>query len=440
MNTTLLVENNQELESFYSLNLQTWVGTEILPKKEAKFCSKLFEQDVKIDLVITKARNGLEKSAEAMYEMIKQSGKSIPLIVIGKSTLTDEQAVHLPSGLDIKPLIQATGKALQVTAKDMANFVVPDYFAIPINYFLSLKRSATDVYEEDIDSPGQYKKKLDEFQEFDPSLIKTYIQEGVANLYVMKNDRLTFVTNVTQELVAKIDLEDLNEDEQVSAAEMGQKLLTSKLGRLGITEETTKLANKQLRMMTLAAKKSPKMGRLLARLMKNRAGYLFKHSQILTYICSHLMDNIDWGNEEQKKKINFIAFFHDILLENDEQAQIHSEKELRDSGLDDDAKNIVKSHAQKAAELVVKFPSAPMGADVIVRQHHGITHGIGFSDTYGGNLSPMTIVFILAEELTDHIIKSGKELNMEKVLSTMREKYPTQRFQKIIDVMETISI
>ena len=440
MNTTLLVENNQELESFYSLNLQTWVGTTIIPKKEAKFCYKVFEDGSQIDLIITKARNGLEKSAEAIFEMIQKSGRNIPLIVVGKSTLTDESVIHLQSGLDIKPLIQAAGKALNVTAQNMAQLQVPEYFAIPINYFLSLKRSVTDVYEEDIDHAGSYIKKMDEYQEFEPSLIKSYIQEGVASLYVKKHDRLYFVTNVSQELVAKIEMAELNDDEQLSAAEMGQKLLSAKLNRLGITEETTKLANKQLKMMSNTAKKYPKMGKLLGRLMRNQAGYLFKHSQIQTYVCSHLMDNIDWGNEEQKKKISFIAFFHDILLENDEQAQIHTEKQLKESGLDAASMELVNSHAQKAAELFIKYPGAPMGADAIIRQHHGITHGVGFATTYGGNLSPMVIVFILAEELTDNIIRSGKELKMEKVLLSMREKYPTQRFQKIIDIMDTLSI
>jgi hypothetical protein len=440
MNTTLLVENNQELESFYSINLQTWVGTSILPKKEAKFCSKLFEEDIQIDLIITKARNGLEKSAEALFEMIQKSGKKIPLIVIGKSTLTDESVIHLQSGLDIKRLISTSAKALNITAQVMANLQVPEYFAIPIHYFLSLKRAATDVYEEDTDNLGSFTKQMEGFQDFDQNLIKTYIQNGVENLYVKRNDRLEFVTNVTQEIVTKIGTSELNDDEHLSASEMGKKLLSAKLSRIGITEETTKLANKQLKMMALTSKKYPKMGKLLARLMRNQAGYLFQHSQILTYICTHMMENIDWGNAEQKKKISFVAFFHDILLENDEQAQIHSEKDLKNSGLDSRQVELVNSHAQKAAELMIKYPGAPMGADAIIRQHHGITHGIGFSDTYGGNLSPMVIVFILAEELTDIIIKSGKELKMEKVLLFLREKYPTQRFQKIIDIMETLAI
>lgn len=440
MKTTLLVENNPELESFYSLNLQTWVGTSIIPKKEAKFCSKLFEENTNIDLIITKARNGLEKSAEALAKMIEDSGRKIPLIVIGKSTLTDPKIIHLPSGLEIKPLIQQTAKSLDVTAKDMANQVVPDYFAIPINYFLSIRRSVTDVYEESIDLPGTYLKKIEEFQEFQPQLIKKYIQAGVTNLFVQKNDRLRFVTNVTQELVAKIDNLELNEDEQITAQEMGQKLLSEKLNRIGVNEETVELANKQLRSMIQTIKTYPKMGKLLGRLLKNKSGYLYKHTQILTFVCSHLMSNIDWGNEEQIKKINFIAFFHDILLQDDEQAQIHNEKDLKRSKLSDEKKELINSHAQRAAELVAKYPHAPMGTDAIIRQHHGITHGIGFSTTYGGNLSPMSIVFILAEELTDHIIKSGKMLNMEQVINQLREKYPTQRFQKIIDIMETIAI
>lgn len=442
MKTTLLVENNPELESFYSLNLQTWVGTTIIPKKEAKFCHKLLsENGSTIDLIITKSRNGLEKSAEALHKMVKDLKLNIPIIIIGRSTLEENTSlIHLASGLEIKSLIQATAKSLGVTAQDMARQKVPDHFAIPINYFLSLRRSVTNVFEESIDKPGVYLKKIDEFQEFDQSLIKTYIQQGVANLYVLKEDRLKFVTNVTQELVAKIEEADLNEDEQINAAEMGQKLLSQKLNRIGVTEETTELASKQLRSMTSTCKKFPKMGKLLNRLIKNKAGYLYKHSQLLTFVCTHLMSNIDWGNEEQIKKINFIAFFHDILLETDEQASIHSEKDLKTSKLSEEAKALVNTHAQKTAELVAKYPHAPMGSDVIIRQHHGIVHGVGFSTTYGGNLSPMTIVFILAEELTDHIIKSGNKLKMDEIINNMREKYPTQRFQKIIDVMEKISI
>ena len=224
---------------------------------------------------------------------------------------------------------------------------------------------------------------------------------------------------------------ELNDDEQISAAEMGQKLLNAKLTRIGITEETTILANKQLKMMSQTAKKYPKMGKLLGRLVRNKAGYLFKHSQILTYICSHLMDNIDWGNEEQKKKISFIALFHDILLENDEQAQIYTEKELKESGFNPATTERINSHAQKAAELIVKYPGAPMGVDAIIRQHHGVSHGIGFAKTYGGNLSPMVIIFLLAEELTGEILIQVKSLKWTEYFYLCEKSTQLKDFKRL---------
>lgn len=45
------------------------------------------------------------------------------------------------------------------------------------------------------------------------------------------------------------------------------------------------------------------------KMLRNRSGYLYKHSQILMYVCSHLMDNIDWGNEDQKRKLTLSVSF-----------------------------------------------------------------------------------------------------------------------------------
>src|SRR5690606_13376992 len=111
-------------------------------------------------------------------------------------------------------------------------------------------------------------------------------------------------------------------------------------------------------------------------MINNKSGYLFKHTQILTYVCLHIIKNIDWGSPEQEEKICFISLFHDIVLENDEMAQIHSTQELRSAKLNTQERMLVERHAQMSAELVAKFPHSPMGADQIIRQHHGMLNGI----------------------------------------------------------------
>ena len=119
---------------------------------------------------------------------------------------------------------------------------------------------------------------------------------------------------------------------------------------------------------------------------------------------------------------------------------IHTEADLKASELTDAEKEHVKKHAQRSAELIAKYPGAPMASDVVIRQHHGVPHGIGFSETYSANLSPMSIVFILAHDFTDYIIRSGDELDISAKIKQMRSRYSTQRFQKIIDHIEKVSM
>lgn len=438
MKLILLVENNAQLNQFYKLNLQTWVGVKLVESQSAEDACQLMDQNPNISLVITKARIGKEQTAEIINKYISFNRPEISQIVIGASSLDASNATHLPTGLDIKPLVQTTAKLLDVTAKDMAELQVPQYYSIPISYFEFLKRTVTDVYIKD--ESGSFQLALTEYDDFAEGLIDSYIKNQTEYLFVNKQDRLKFVSNVTQELVAKIDLNDLDDNEQIQAAESNQSLLQQKLIRLGITEETVSLAQKNLKSVMNNVKKFPRLKKLMAKLLANKASYLFKHIQILTFIGTEIMGHIDWGNDEQKEKIAFIAFFHDIVLENDEQALIRSNQELKRANMDQSQKDLVNKHAQMAAELISKYPHAPMGVDTIIRQHHGINHGLGFSDTYGGNLSPMAVVFIIAEEFTGEILKSDNKLDIPAIITNLREKYTTQRFKKIIDAFEKVPL
>ena len=138
--------------------------------------------------------------------------------------------------------------------------------------------------------------------------------------------------------------------------------------------------------------------------------------------------------------MSFIAFFHDIVLENDQQAQIKSTLELKKVLIEPSAKLLVEKHAQMAAEFVAKFPHAPMGSDQIIRQHHGTLNGVGFSEHYGANVSPVAVVFIVAEEFTRIILKreTGPFDRME-MLRELKEEFPTSRFQKVIDTLQSVT-
>src|SRR5690554_269297 len=392
---TLLVEDDDQLAQFYQLNLKVWVGAKVRRASSIKELETFLQKNKNVSLIVT--RSAYSSIARDYIEA--DNLRDIAHIHVGQEPIAD--SIHVENGLDIQSLVKAAAKALSVTAADMAKLKVPDYFPIDIECFHYVDSPVCDVFA--VDS-GKYKLQFAQDEELSKTKLAALIKAGHDSLYVLKNNRLKTVANISQEVVSKVGPSALNENENLTANEMGQKLLQHKLAKIGITEETTELARKNLANMVRSAKSHPRMSRLLERLMSNKAGYLYTHSQLLMYVCDHLMNHIDWCNEEQKKTINFVAFFHDIALTSDEQAMIHSEEQLKRSNLGEKEKELVKRHAQIAAELVQRFPQTPMGADAIIRQHHGIAHGVGFSEHYGGNLSPMTIVFILAEDFTDHVI------------------------------------
>ncbi len=440
MSLTLLVENNPKIESFYRLNLFTWLGLETVAHKKGDDALRYLEDHAsEIKLIIVRSKIEKENTSKLLIEYLRVKNLTIPVIIIGPGDFPE--LTQIPNSLDLKLLIKAAAAALNITAKEMTAKVVPEFFPIPIEHFHSLKRSVCPVFSADPQSKDNYPPCFEKGKDFDPNVLSTFEAAGVKNLYVNKLDRLSFVSNLTSEIISTLKPDELSEDEQISAADKSIELLSKKLLTLGVTEETIALAKKNLDGIRANVKKNPKLSKLMERLLSNKTSYLYQHTQILTYVSLHIIKNIDWGTPEQEDKISFIAFFHDIALEDDLQAQIKSTLDLKKSNFTPEAKALVEKHAQLSAEFASKFPHAPMGSDQIIRQHHGQLNGIGFSDHFGANVSPISIVFIVAEEFTRIIMKrESGPFNREEMLKELKEEFPTSRFAKVVEKLQSLSI
>jgi|GEM_PF-1456902 len=441
LSLTLLVENNSKLQSVYVLNLTTWLGLSIITKKNSnEAIEHLKATPEKINLIIVRSIIEKNEAAKAMVDFVQKSGLQIPIIEIGPGAEVPGCFAHVPNSLQIKILIQSCARALNITAKDMSLKEVPDFFPIPMIYFKIIKRTISTIYSQDEENPSKFNVVIKKSEPIDSAVIDQLIQNNVIELYVDKLDRLEFVNHLTSELMALLGKSEVSGDEEITATDKSMELLSKKLLSIGVNEETIKLAHKNMETVRRNVKSHSKLSKLLERLLSNKTSYLFKHTQILTYVCLHIIKNIDWGSPEQEEKVSFIAFFHDIVLENDDQARIKSTLELKTSKLDQPQKQLVERHAQLAAEFVSQFPHSPMGADQIIRQHHGTLNGIGFSEHYGNNVSPIAVVFIVAEEFTRIILKRETgPFDRTEMLRELKEEFPTSRFQKVIELLQTIT-
>lgn len=429
---TLLVENNPKIIEIYHLNLTTYVGLELVVATTRADALQLIEQKP-FKLIIARAKIGKDDIAVPVAERLQACGLTTPLFVIGHGIYPSLVHGVLPGSLDLKGVVKGSAQALGITAQQMVEKKVEDYFEFPARLIQWINYPVVNVYTQD--DLGLMDLLFPANSEIDRAKL-----QGVETLCVDKLDRLQIVNQITAELVVRLEDKDLNADEQIQAGASNHELISKKLMSIGINEETIAMARKSMDGLAGNVKKYPKLGTLLQRMLANKAGYLYRHTQIVTYVSLHIVRNIDWGTPEQEDKIAFICFFHDIALENDKQAQIKTKDELRRAEFDNREKNLVEKHAQLAAELVHKYPHAPMGADQIIRQHHGVLNGVGYSDHFGANLSPMAIVFIIAEEFTRIIVQSENgPFNGREMIRELKTTFPTARFQKIIDLLETIT-
>lgn len=436
MSLTLLVENNPKIESFYSLNLNTWLGLETASKDSSESAIKFLTEHPETRLIIVRAKIGKDQAAKTLLEFRAKNNLKIPIIILGGGKEFAGE-LQVANSLDLRPVIKMSASALGITAKEMSTKVVPDFYPIPLSVFTTLKKTLTNVFQQ---VGGHFEILFEKNSAISQDFIFKITRSGVHTVYVDKLDRLEFVNNASLELLASLEVEKLDPDEQITVIDKGVELLAGKLISIGVTQETITLANRNMGLIRDQVRKYPNLSHLVVRLQENKSSYLYLHTQILTYVSVHIIKNIDWGTQEQEDKISFIAFFHDILLENDEQAVIKSNTQLKLSKLPPEKKLLVEKHAQMAGEIVSKFPHAPMSADQIIRQHHGQLNGLGFSEHYGANISPIAIVFIVAEEFTRIILK--RELgpfNRNDMLRELKAEFPTMRFNKILDLLTNIT-
>ena len=170
---------------------------------------------------------------------------------------------------------------------------------------------------------------------------------------------------------------------------------------------------------------------------------MFRHSLLTCYIASHIIDKMEWGNQEQKVKIAFVSFFHDISLNDDAHVLIHTDEELERLDATQEQKINIKRHAINSAKILNKYyTSLPFGVETIVKQHHGTRDGVGFS-AYPMSVSPLALVFLVAEEWVGYILKAealGMHLSKEEALDKIKLKYKGFSYQNIIKAIKDLSI
>lgn len=448
MTKSLMIMPEGETRNTFAMNFKAYLNFEIETANTVVEGIEIIEKDLEqYQLVITYTEIGKEPSLKVLVEFFKDKKLTTPILSLGEdkyvnmSTVNEDFAIwSVEEPDDLREAIKTAADIFEITAADMIKIPTSQYFPIPIEHFSSLLSSPSDIFIKiGKGDSSQYIKRIHAGDGLDLETVERYMKSGVSSLYVESTKRLEFVNFLTTNLLKHLEEEltsenpDVNEDTIMQTV---QETVAKNIEVLGITPDIQKVCNRSMHEMIKESEKFPRINGMIEKLINNKASFGFKHTQVTTYMAIAILKKIDWGKEEQEKTISFVSFFHDISLKNDAMAMIRSDDELAGSVLSKKDKELVNRHAQKSAEFIHHYPHMPMGANTIIRQHHGVLNGLGFSETFSGNLSPLTLVFIVAEECAHLVLKSKFEkLNRIKILYEMEQKFKTTRFKKMLDAL-----
>lgn len=447
----LLVEPNEQVGDLILKNFEREFGAKVIYMKTAQESIDRIKGGEYFDLFVVRNNSQetvdhpIEAIAALFLNMIYDNTLTTPLIVIGEFEHTMKKYAMVSDRLRIEELNRLVLKALNLKKESFGHMKLPDYISFPTKYFYLMTLCPCDVYIRLVKKSGDdYVKRLHFGESFTKEDLKKYEDLGLQEFYILKEERELFMNGLLTQ-----SLKNLRAPHTLDqAVEMtGDSFVISSdlIKSLGVSSTCVAMVDQTVHQMRTQIMKSDKLGLLLKKLLDNQLSFSYRRSYIICLMTYTLLPKMEWGSSEQLpsllEKISMVSFFHDIyLLEDEKLLKIMDYETFRKANLTPRERDAVLNHANKAALLTQSYPKLPQGVDLIIKQHHGVSNGVGFPEVLTTAISPMAIFFIVVEDFVTCILEQGNTDNFVSIIKYMKERYQLPTYRKVVTEIESIVI
>lgn len=438
MSQTILIETNEDLRKIFSLNLNTFVGTDVIHRANADDALALLRILPQVALVITKSKVGDEETALKIYNYIKNESLQTSLIILGECPELSSEVLCLEEPVSWEILIKQAAGHLGVTIQDAINKVKPDYLPVGLFYFYDIQRTPCDIYIRIKKGPNDYQfvKRIHSKDTFDKNVIKKYEDQGLREFYIPKDYIQYFTTFVTNSLVERLEQEDLSLEERILTTANAHEIVRDNIKQMGLDEASVDLSDASINSMIRSVKDSPEVSNLLKFLFSNKVAYAYQHCHLLALMCHYILSKQSWYKPEHLQILSFVSFFSDVTLKSNQQMQISNMKDLAESNLTDEEKRQVMNHAKDACDILANHPDVNEYIKTVLLQSHGKLDGVGFEENPTEELHPLSKVFIIADCFVKTLLNPALPSTKKDILPILATRFTNPSYQKIIKALE----
>ncbi|MFY7992284.1 MAG: HD domain-containing phosphohydrolase [Bacteriovoracaceae bacterium] len=438
MSQTILIEPNDDLKKIFSLNLHTFVGTDVIHRRDSDDTINLLAILPQIALIITRVRVGNDATAKRISKYLQEHNLEIPMIVMGETGEVDKTTLVLPDPINWEILIAHAAKFLGVTLNDVAKKVKPDYMPIGVYYFYDIINTPCDIYIRLKKGPGEYQyvKRIHSKDTFDKEVIKKYEEQGLKEFYIPRDYQQYFINFLTNQLVKKLERDDLALEDRILTTANTHEIVRDQVRDLGLEESLVDLADAGIESMIRSVKNSPEVTNLLKFLFTNKVSYAYQHCHLMTVMCHYILSKQSWYKSDHLETLSFVSFFSDVTLKSMSQMQICNMSDLNETPLTDEERANVLSHAKDAVALIENHPEVTDTMKHVLLQHHGAVDGIGFPENPDEEIHPLAKVFIIADNFVKTLLHPEKPKSKKEILPILYKRFTHSSYQKIIKALE----
>lgn len=438
MSQTILIETNEDLKKIFSLNLNTFVGTDVILRNGADDTLALLKILPQVALIITRAKVKGEETAMKIHQFLKNEGLETSMIILGECPQLSDQVLCLQEPVSWEILIRQAAQTMGVSLQDISHRVKPDYLPVGLHFFRDISKTPCDVYIRIKKGPNEYQfvKRIHSKDVFDHESIKKYEEQGLKEFYVSKDYIQYFTTFVTNALVEKLEREDLSLEDRIMATAHGHEIVRDSLSNIGMDSSIVDLADASIASMIKSVKNSPEVANLIKFLFSNKISYAYQHSHLLALMSHYVLSKQSWYRQEHLHVLSFVSFFADVTLKSHQQMQIGSMRDLWEANLTDEERAQVMNHAKDAVTILQENPHADDYVKTVLLQSHGKLDGIGFEDNPGEDLHPLSKVFIISDNFVKILMNPSMPSSKKEILPILYSRFTNPSYQKIIKALE----
>jgi hypothetical protein len=436
----LLIDQDPNFSKVVKLNLMKAYDFNVIEKETIADALDILEMLPDISLIIIRNVVHFNSKVNDLIKFLKDNNSKVPVLSDGK--VDYEKSTVIADQTSWKELIDSAGKILGFNKLASYSEAGTEYVPVPLSYFYNIHETSfgCDVYIRIKKNETEYHffKRLNSTDYFERKDIEKYQNAGLKEFHIHREHFTTFVNYLTDKLTLQLSDKKLQGKERLQLAAEVFELTVDRISSLGIDERSMDIVSEGVKSMQASLGSNNALSDFLALMMKNQLSYNYAHSFLVCLLLNKIIRQFEWDSANVREKISYIAFFHDIALKDPEFAKFQSMEALDKADVTAEQKIQIQQHAFKASQILDQFNNIPIGIAALVREHHGMKAGVGFTTTPGNNISPLSMIFIVVEHFAGEFLKIDgppKKSQLDEILTDLEKIYSKGTYHQAVEAL-----